>query len=196
MGPPALQKMVAGGRLPRLQQNFTLCGKGRKYSWYGKAPSLSGGLFLFSKIRACLEVEAVEGCCKWVGRCIKCPTHLKAAALVHGGDAPGSHGAARGAGAAGFQGAVSGAEIYAMFDKKKVRFGSSWSQLLYRREAAAIWLLVYQSHTLWFGSGDQVPRDTGNSPCSRTEHLVKIFSFYKNNSDFFKPIACPFMKQS
>lgn len=97
---------------------------------------------------------------------------------------------------AGFQGAVSGAEIYAVFDKKKVHFSSSCSQLACCREAAGVCLLVFQSHTLWFGSGDQVPRDAGNNPCSRTEHLVKIFSFYKNDSDFFKAVFCPFMKQS
>lgn len=83
-----------------------------------------------------------------------------------------------------------------MFDKKKVHFSSSCSQLACCREAVAVRLLVFQSHTLQFGSGDQVPRDAGNSPCSRTEHLVKIFSFYKNDSDFFKAVACLFMKQN
>lgn len=62
--------------------------------------------------------------------------------------------------------------------------------------ATGRWLLVSQSHTLQFGSGDQVPRDAGNSPCSRTEHLVKIFPLYKNDRDFFKAVACLLMKQS
>ena len=97
---------------------------------------------------------------------------------------------------ADFQGAVSGAEIYAVFDKKRVRFSSSCSQLACCREAAAVRLLVFQSHTLRFGSADQVPRDAGNRPCSRTEHLVKIFSFYKNDSDFFKAVACPFISRT
>lgn len=86
--------MMAGGRLPRLQQNFTWCSQwGRKCSWYGKACRLSSGLFLLSKLSVCLEVAAVEWCCQWVGRCIKNPMDLPTAA-VHGSDAPCSYGAA------------------------------------------------------------------------------------------------------
>lgn len=148
----------------------------------------------------------MEGRCKRMGKGTKCPTRLKPAALLRGGDGPCSmeplaspscsRARRAGVGTAGFQGAASGAEIYAVFDKKKVRFSSSCLQLAGCREAAAVRLRVFQSHTLRFGSGDQVPRDTGNSPCSRTEHLVQIFSFYKNDSDFFKAVACPFVKQS
>ena len=57
-------------------------------------------------------------------------------------------------------------------------------------------LLVFESHLLRFGSGDQVPGDAGNSSCSRKQHLAKVFSSYKNDDDFFKAVACPFMKQS
>lgn len=138
---------------------------------------------MFSKLRTCLEEAAVKGRCKRVGKCIKFPAHLKPVPLVHGGDAPTeplasptcSRAPRAGVGTAGFQGALSGAEIYTVFDKKKVCFSSSCWQLACGREAAAARPLVFQSHTLQFGSGDQVSRDTGNSPVQGQNILLKYF---------------------
>lgn len=56
----------------------------------------------------------------------------------------------------------------------KVHFSSSCLHLALCTEA--VHLLAFQSHMLCFGYEDQVPRDMGNSRCSRTEHLVKICS--------------------
>jgi len=96
-------------------------------------------------------------------------------------------------GAADFQEAASEAEIYVVFDKKKVHFSSSCLHLALYTEAVR--LLAFQSSMLCFGYGDQVPRDMGNSPRSRTEHLVKILSI-KTTVTFLKAVACQFTKQS
>lgn len=195
MCPSALQKMVAGERLPR---NILpdVVSEAENVPGMGKHLVYPGGCSCFPSQECSWRYSSGE---TWW---IYWQMHQMPSAPDASNAGPwqwGSHEPLTsppcclawqaGAGAACFQGAASGAEIYAVFDKKKICFSSSCLQLACCGEAAAVRLLVIQAPTFQFGSGDRVPRDAGNSPCSRTEYLLKIRFFYKNDSDFFKAVA-------
>ena len=80
-----------------------------------------------------------------------------------------------GVGRAGFQGAVSGVEIYAVFDKKNLCFSSSCSQLVCCREAVVVRCLFLSPTCFGLDLGIRCPGMQGIAPVQGNNILLKYF---------------------